>query len=168
MSVIFTCAHCGKTALQNIRLKKPQQYCSQSTCQKARRRTWKKRQYHENEQYRKRCLENQKKWRQSYPVDQYQIHYRDTHPDYVQKNRELQRQRNRCRREASHTAIFKKDSLVFHPGKDGMWFLSQACEQKIVNRNALPPLSGTGGAFALIAIQEPKIVNRNALTASGP
>jgi len=175
MSVIFTCSHCGQTALQNSRLKKPQQYCSQSACQKARRRAWKKRQYHENEVYRKRCLEDQKKWRQSYPVDQYQKNYRDNHPDYVLRNRELQRQRNKSRperarmgREAPHTAIIKKDSLLFHPGEDGVWFLSQACEQIIVNRNALPPLPGAGVAYALTGLQEAKIVNRNALMPSGP
>lgn len=180
MPLTFTCSHCGQTALQNIRLKKLQQYCSQSGCQKARRRAWKKNQYHKNEEYRKRCLADQKKWRQSYPADQYQKNYRGTHPEYVLRNRELQRQRNRSRSvqlactrmgmggEASHTAIIKKDSLVFHPGEDGKWFLSQTCEQIIVNRNALPPLPGTGVAFALTGIQEAKIVNRNALTASGP
>ncbi len=168
MPVTFTCTQCGQTAIQNIRLKKPQQYCSQAGCQKARRRVWKNSQYHENEDYRRRCLADQKKWRQRYPADQYQKNYRQTHPDYVRRNRELQRQRYSSCREACQTISIKKDSLLFHPGEDGMWFLSKTCGEIIVNRNSLPPLSGTGSAFALIGIEDAKIVNRNALMPSGP
>ncbi len=168
MPATLICAHCGKTVLRNVRLKKPQKYCGDDECQRARRRCWKNKQYNQNETYRIKCLEQQKRWRQGQPADQYQKNYRESHPGYVLRNRELQRQRNRSRREAPQTTIIKKDTLVFHPGEGGIWFLSQACGEMIVNRNALSTPFGSGGAFALMGVKEAKIVNRNALTASGP
>ena len=137
----ITCLHCGKKVPRNPRLKQGQRYCSSKECQRARIKEWKRQQYSTNESYRQKCLYSQKVWREKYPADKYQKQYREKHPEYVNRCRELQRKRNEKRREAEREGI----------------------DQKIVNRNTLSCYPRGDGFYALIPVKGGKIVNRNAL-----
>jgi len=75
-------------------------------------RTWKNRQYKKNSKYHKRSLAGQKVWRSKYPAYRYQRDYRKTHPEYVMRNRDLQRERYRKRQKDHSTMIVKTHALM--------------------------------------------------------
>jgi hypothetical protein len=128
-------------------------------------RTWKKRQYNKNKKYLKKSQSDQKVWRKKYPADQYQRDYRKAHPEYVIRNRELQRKRNKKRRKDQSTMIVKTYALLLQPREDGVYTLLKVKKNMIVNRNALSLQPSIDGAYALFKVKEKKIVNRNALMA---
>ena len=98
MATTFVCRNCGERNPANIRLKDTtQHYCSQKDCQRARKAAWQKDRMAEDPQYRSGQLECLRLWRKKRPLDRYQEQYRQDHPDYVRKNRELQRLRNQKR-----------------------------------------------------------------------
>lgn len=99
MPKFFTCRHCGKILPRNPRLKKhnTQSYCNAPGCKQAKKSARKKERYHTDSDYRQRHLDRQKLWRVTRPAHEYQKQYRETHPEYADRNRELQAQRN-CRR----------------------------------------------------------------------
>jgi len=163
MPCTFTCLHCGHLAPYNPRLKNEQQYCSAHECQKARMRSWKHKQYKNNQVYRKKCNEHQANWRKSYPSDQYQRSYREKHPLYVKRNRELQRKRNKKRKKECAGMIVRTDAIVLQPRDDGCYVLSKVKKNMIVNRNALSTRPSIDGIYALFKTNGKNIVNRNAL-----
>lgn len=163
----FTCLHCGKNLPSNFRLQTKQKYCSDEECQKARISRWKRNQYKKSRSYRKKSKDNQKLWRKHYPADQYQKEYREKHPEYVKRNRELQRERNKKRKKEPVSVIVKTDALVLQPRDDGAYELSKVKKNMIVNRNALSLQPSINGAYALFKLKEKKIVNRNTLLSSG-
>ncbi len=128
-------------------------------------RTWKKLQYKNNRKYLKKSQSDQKVWRKKYPADQYQRDYREAHPEYVIRNCELQRKRNKKRRKDQTTMIVKTYALFLQPREDGGYTLMKVKKNMIVNRNALSLQPSIDGAFALFKVKEKKIVNRNALMA---
>ncbi len=158
----FTCKCCGKLVPRNPRIKK-QKFCCSKACQQARMRIWKNRQYNQNSNYHSKSLISQKVWRKKYPSYQYQRDYRKTHPDYVMRNRDQQRERNRKRQNNHSTMIVKTHSLLLQPREDGVYTLSRIKKNMIVNRNALTLQPSVDGAFALFKVKRKKIVNRNAL-----
>jgi hypothetical protein len=128
-------------------------------------RTWKKQQYKKNKKYLKKSQSDQKVWRKKYPADEYQRDYRKAHPEYVIRNRELQRKRNEKRRKDQSTMIVKTYALLLQPREDGVYTLLKVKKNMIVNRNALSLQPSIDGAYALFKVKEKKIVNRNALMA---
>jgi len=126
-------------------------------------RTWKKSKYKVSKKYRKKTKEHQKKWRKSYPADQYQREYREAHPEYVNRNREQQGQRNKTRKAEPVSLIVKTDALLLQPREDGAYMLSKVKKNLIVNRNALSLQPSVDGTYVLFKVKEKKIVNRNAL-----
>jgi endogenous inhibitor of DNA gyrase (YacG/DUF329 family) len=162
MILTFTCQYCGKLVPRNPRIKN-QKYCCAKECQQARMRSWKNRQYKKNSKYHKRSLAGQKVWRSKYPAYQYQRDYRKTHPEYVIRNRDLQRERNRKRQRDHSTMIVKTHALLLQPREDGVYTLSKVKKNLIVNRNALSLQPSIDGAYALFKVKREKIVNRNAL-----
>ena len=82
-----------------------------------------------------------KRWRDKFPAHEYQKKYRENHPDYVQRNRELQRNRN------------KKQQIL----------QQEANYKKIVNTDALSSYLNESRVYALIPVKEGKIVNTDAL-----
>ena len=100
-------------------------------------RTWKKQQYKKNKKYLKKSQSDQKVWRKKYPADEYQRDYRKAHPEYVIRNRELQRKRNEKRRKDQSTMIVKTYALLLQPREDGVYTLLKVKKNMIVNRNAL-------------------------------
>jgi hypothetical protein len=89
------CEHCGERFIPRPNVG-CQRYCSKDECQRARRNKWRKRKLRTDAEYRGNQHDAQKRWRENHP--EYWKVYRATHPGYVERNRVLQRERNRRRR----------------------------------------------------------------------
>ena len=126
-------------------------------------RIWKNRQYKQNSEYHRKSLVRQKVWRSKYPAYQYQREYRKTHPEYVMRNRDQQKERNKKRQKDHSTMIVKTHAIVLQPREDGAYLLSKVKKNMIVNRNTLSLQPSIYGAYALFKVKKQKIVNRNAL-----
>jgi len=138
----FICHHCGKQGISNPRIKKGQKYCSREECQRARKREWDKERYNSDKTYKYRRLSSQKIWRKKRPSHEYQKNYRKMHPEYVNRNRELQRNRNEKRQKLKQKdiegMIVNTDTLFTHPLIDGTYALMQVTKGgKIVNTDTL-------------------------------
>jgi len=131
----FICRNCGRRCRCNPRIKN-QEYCSAPACQKARKRLHDKRTITtpRGKSLKKRRNE---KWRDTRPAHEYQKDYRDTHPDYVKRNRELQRERNKKRQNALASKIVKTDALSLQPLCDGTYMAFEVKNGKIVKTDAL-------------------------------
>jgi len=130
----FVCQHCGKNFPCNPRVKN-QNYCCDKECRRASRRAWKNRNYAANKSYRQKCQRGQSAWREKRPAHQYQSEYRETHPEYVRRNRELQRERNKKRKKDQVPMIVNRNTLSPQPSDDGTYVLMPIKNGKIVNRN---------------------------------
>ncbi len=94
----FICKNCHEEKDSNCRLKDGnKQYCGKAECQRARKAAWQRGKMRNNSKYRDKQKEYLKQWRKRRPLDQYQKQYRQSHPDYVEKNRQQQRLRNNKR-----------------------------------------------------------------------
>jgi hypothetical protein len=142
MKTTFTCHHCGEEKDRNPRIKSGQQYCGASDCHKARRRNWKLQKYATDSSYREQCLLHNRLWRQNHPSHEYQRSYRFTHPEYTERNRELQRKRNQKRCDSLRLVdleqkIVNGNTLSSKPARAGLYVYMPAKFQKIVNGNTL-------------------------------
>jgi NAD-dependent SIR2 family protein deacetylase len=133
MITTYICCHCGKELPQNPRLKKKHTYCSAPECQQTRRSVRKKERYQNDTVYRKKHLERQQKWREQRPSHQYQRTYREMHPDYVARNRELQSERNKRRQRVPSTMIVNGTSLFTQPSNSVVYAIFKVHNKKIVN-----------------------------------
>ena len=138
----FICLHCGKEVPRNPHIKQGQKYYSAKECQRARKRKWDKERYNSNETYKYRRLSSQKIWRKKRPSHEYQKNYRKMHPEYVNRNRDLQRNRNEKRKKSKQKdiegMIVNTDTLFTHPLIDGTYALMQVTKGgKIVNTDTL-------------------------------
>jgi len=129
----FICRHCGNTLPLNPRLKKKQKYCSAIECQQARRSARKKVRYKNDAVYRKKHLESQKAWRQRRLWYQYLRDYRENHPEYVKRNRDLQKGRNKKRQKEQATMIVNGTSLFTQPCDEETYAIFKVKNEKIVN-----------------------------------
>ena len=84
------CKYCDREFVPCPRVKN-QQYCSDRTCQRARKRLWQKEKLGRDKDYRLNQKAAQKVWRAK--NSGYWKVYRDKHPQYVNANRENQRKR---------------------------------------------------------------------------
>jgi hypothetical protein len=87
-----TCISCGDSFSPNPRVK-GQSYCFLLACQKQRKALWQKGKLHTDLEYKSNQASAQRAWCGKNP--DYWREYRKTHPAYVARNRELQRERNR-------------------------------------------------------------------------
>jgi len=136
MTPTITCDCCGKTVPLNPRLKKKQEYCSARECQQMRRSARKAERYKSDTVYRKKQHESQEKWRKRRPSHEYQRTYRETHPEYVDRNRVLQRERNKRRPRGPSPMIVNGTSLSTRPNKDEVYAIFKVKSEKIVNRTS--------------------------------
>ena len=112
MAKTFVCKNCGERKPANPRLKGHQGYCGDPECQRVRKRIWQKNKMAHDPDYRDRQIACLKRWREQRPLDKYQSCYREQHPDYVEKNRQLQKKRNQKRAKKAELAkIVKMDAL---------------------------------------------------------
>ena len=134
----FTCRHCGTTVQRNPRLKKSQKYCSAIFCQQARKNAWGRKEYRTNKIHRKKRLESQKVCYAKRPGHAYQAVYREKHPEYDQRNRELQRKRNNRRPKDGGSMIVNTDALSLQASIDRAYVLMPITKRgKIVNTDTL-------------------------------
>ena len=112
MPAKFVCKSCELEKESNPCLKGIQQYCPDPKCQRVRKRAWQKEKMATDAQYRENHLTAQKRWRRQRPLHRYQAHYRQTHPKYVEKNRDRQRGRNAKRRQQVATATVPAEPIV--------------------------------------------------------
>ena len=131
----FTCYHCGKILPRNPRVKK-QEYCSSKSCQNARKRLFDRRTT-PSSKYKLLQRKRNKRWRDAYPAHEYQRRYRDAHFGYVNRNRELQRERNKKRYKERESMIVKTDALLLQPLRDGVYMGFKVKNGKIVKTDAL-------------------------------
>ena len=88
------CRCCGRlfTPRPNV---PDQQYCSRRKCQNARRQRWRKEKLASDPDYKDNQNDAQGRWCEKNP--EYWKKYRASHPAYTQRNRHLQRERNKRR-----------------------------------------------------------------------
>ena len=90
-----TCDACGCTFTP--RPQNPnQKYCTNSECQRERRRRWQQQTRQGDSDYRDNDIRTNKTWAAKNP--EYWKRYRDENPAYVERNRNLQQQRNQKQR----------------------------------------------------------------------
>jgi len=92
---------------------KNQQYCGRPECSRARKRKWHSQKKKADPDYAANQEKAQKAWRERNPG--YWRRYRQEHPEYAEKNRLKQRERNRTTRHPAITpqspVIAKMDSI---------------------------------------------------------
>ena len=110
MHSTFICLHCGKSVPHDPRIKK-HKYCSSKNCQNARKRLF---ELKTCPTPKGKSLKNgrNKRWRDARPAHEYQKQYRESHPDYVKRNREMQVKRNKKCQKAPSSIIVKTDTLM--------------------------------------------------------
>jgi len=94
MSHMIRCAHCRRLFRPNPRVKK-QRYCSEKSCQRARKSLWQKEKMATDPDYQANQRDCLKRWRKR--NRHYWRHYRSRHPEVAERNRLAQRLRNRRR-----------------------------------------------------------------------
>ncbi|MGF6296382.1 hypothetical protein QFZ98_008243 [Paraburkholderia youngii] len=131
MRPVRSCAACGAlfTPLAHV---PNQRYCSSKACQLARRRVWQHKRMRTDSDYRENQARAQATWCARHP--DYWRRYRETHPAYRNRNREMQRERN-ARRNAGPVAKMGASSS-FRPLASGFYLLCDALEAGIAKMNA--------------------------------
>ncbi len=99
------CVHCRRRFIANPRVK-DQKYCNRTCCQRARKTLWQRRKMATDADYRRNQKDSHQSWQIKNP--DYWRQYRDGHPQYCERNRMLQKQRD-AKRRAQHLA--KMDAL---------------------------------------------------------
>ena len=94
------CVHCRRLYIANPRVRN-QKYCSRDICQQARKSRWQQRKMATDGDYRQNRKESQQMWQTRHPG--YWQQYRASHPQYCERNRMLQKQRD-AKRRAKHLA----------------------------------------------------------------
>ena len=89
------CAACGEAFRRRSQVPN-QKYCSELTCQRARRRRWQRAKRQSDADYRENQARAQRAWVQGHR--DYWREYRRRHPQYCESNRVATRQRQRERR----------------------------------------------------------------------
>lgn len=86
------CMHCGRSFPPT---RKSQKYCTETDCRRSCKRRWQKQKLRTDTDYKAAQREAQSRWFKNNP--DYYRRYRYTHPDYTERNRQLQKIRNRRR-----------------------------------------------------------------------
>ena len=130
------CQNCNGSYQRNPRVKN-QNYCSSRACQNTRRNLTNKARTKKNLASRLLQQVRNKRWRDAFPAHEYQKKYREDHSDYVQRNRELQKERNKKRQKHTASMIVKTYALSPQPLQDGAYMGFEVKSGKIVKTYAL-------------------------------
>ncbi|RLD68421.1 MAG: hypothetical protein DRI98_11835 [Bacteroidetes bacterium] len=112
---------------------KKQSYCNAPECKQAKKSARKKERYQTDPSYRQRHLDRQKLWRSNRPAHEYQKQYRESHPEYVDLNRELQTKRNCRRKNRTAPVIVNGTPLSLQASNDKAYAIISVKRGKIVN-----------------------------------
>jgi hypothetical protein len=99
------CAHCQRFFRPDPRVKE-QRYCGRKGCQLARKSRWQREKMARDEDYQENHERAQRAWADSNP--DYWRRYRASHPEYRDRNRRMQKERDARRREQN---LAKMDAL---------------------------------------------------------
>lgn len=140
-----SCAACGKLFVPRPQIPN-QQFCSNHECQRERRRRTQAKHRANKPASRVNDAQYCRDWRIKNP--DYWKRYRDTHPEYAERNRVQQRQRNKARKISgiANDAVWPAHAFI-----GGLYRLSPVSHQKIANEVAwivqISILSGPAGLF---------------------
>lgn len=125
------CVACGQSFQPRPQV--PQQsYCSSLACQRERRRQWQHHKLQSDPDYQDNQARAQQAWSQRNP--DYWHNYRATHPEYVERNRTLQQERNA---KTMVTQVAKMDaSSPTIPWPSGIYRLSLVTEVGLAKMDA--------------------------------
>ena len=138
------CAACGRRF--NPRAQTPHQtFCSDPACQHARKRKWQQAKMKSDPDYAHNQARAQHNW-SAHHAD-YWRNYREAHPDYVEQNRQMQRER---RAGAADKRVAKMD--VSNPAKPALTPPSGKYE--------LNPIAGSGVAKMDVWTVELRVISR--------
>ena len=112
------CACCGKPFAPRPQVP-DQAYCSESDCQRARKRRWQRAKRQSDVFYRDNQRAAQQAWSERNP--DYWREYRRRNPDYAQQNRE--RQRTRLQEERAHPPPPSQEAEVADLLESGLYRL---------------------------------------------
>jgi len=101
------CTCCGRR-LERRSQNPRQRYCRRAFCQNERRRRWRKAKLKADLDYRSNQRDSQRRWLEKHPG--YWRDYRDRHPEYVERNRVLQKARDRLK--ADLTAMTRTGAVL--------------------------------------------------------
>jgi hypothetical protein len=93
------CINCGRSFIQSPRHKN-HNYCKRKKCQRAKKADWQRQKMREDPEYKANQKLSNRKWRESNP--DYWKRYRERNPEKAERNRVLQRLRNK--KKASYKA----------------------------------------------------------------
>jgi hypothetical protein len=126
------CAGCGEAFRPCPRVG-DQKYCGDAKCRRTRRRRWQRAKRQGDADYRDNQARAQRAWAGENSA--YWQAYRSGHPDYVQANREKQRQRDGRRRAAN---LAKMDSIgAFSSVPSGTYLLVPQGEEKLAKMDSI-------------------------------
>jgi hypothetical protein len=126
------CAHCRCLCVPNPRVK-TQRYCSNPTCQRARKAQWQRDKLATDPDYRANQKDCQRNWQHQNP--HYWRHYRRRRADYRERNRLLQQHRDQKRR---LRPLAKMDASVpVSFVKPGIYHLIPATGEQLAKMDAL-------------------------------
>jgi hypothetical protein len=124
------CKACGRVFRPHPQVP-DQTYCSAPECQRERRRRWQQQKRREDPHYRENDADHHKAWAAANAS--YWKRYREMHPDYTDRNRSLQQDRNRRQAEAG---IANEDaSTVVSPFQSGRYRLVLVTAAGIANED---------------------------------
>jgi len=104
------CAACG-LEFRPRRQVPEQRYCSSAVCQRERRRRWQAARLGSDADYRANQRAAQRAWSERHP--EYWRTYRQAHPQYVERNRGLQRERDRAQGPQGELAKMDASTLAW-------------------------------------------------------
>lgn len=121
-----SCAACGESFQPRPQV--PQQsYCAAPECQRERRRQWQRLKLQSDPDYQDNQMRAQQAWSHRNP--DYWRNYRDSHPEYVERNRAMQQERN-AKAQAGHVAKMDASKPVI-PLPSGVYQLSLVTDTEI-------------------------------------
>jgi hypothetical protein len=124
------CAACGKLFVPRPQIPN-QQFCSDHECQRERRRRTQAERRANKPATRVNDTQYRRDWRIKNP--DYWKCYRATHPEYAERNRIQQRQRNKAHKNSN---IANEAVWPAHPFIGGLYQLSPVTRRKIANEAA--------------------------------
>ncbi len=125
------CAGCGRRFRPCLQVKE-QRYCGLPACQRERRRRWKWNRRQNDEDYRQTQALAHRAWSEAHPG--YWRDYRESHPDYVERNRVLQRERDLRRRVADLAKGNASEPIS--PVSSGIYRMEAVAPEDLAKRNA--------------------------------
>lgn len=125
------CVACGRN-FRVLAQVPDQAYCSEAACQRERRKLWQRARRDTDPDYADNQTRAQKAWLER--NSDYWRRYREANPEYAERNRELQRQRNREQR--ARKIAKKNASAEAPPMASGMYRLTLATDDGVAKMDS--------------------------------